>query len=231
MGRALDLTGQRFGKLTVVELLGSIGTDRYWYCKCDCGAETMVRTNNLTRLHTKSCGCLNKESASLLTNQKFGRLTAVKCVGQTPNKVNLWQCNCSCGTSTTVSVDKLRSGKTKSCGCLNKETTRTTGRNNWKHGGTTDHESEYMAWKNLKSRPKEWNDFSQFLKDVGTKPEGMYRLCKKDGYKQHGKNNTYWRNTNDENQQSATDLGSDFVLDLRGFALAEAAKRARESAA
>lgn len=58
MGTLIDLTGQRFGHLTVVERVGS---DKWgvaiWRCKCDCGAEVVVSGGKLRRGHTKSCGC------------------------------------------------------------------------------------------------------------------------------------------------------------------------------
>ena len=65
MSKAIDLTGQRFGRLTVVEF---VGTDKrgnaLWKCKCDCGNETVVRYSNLKSGHTTSCGCFRKEMAS-----------------------------------------------------------------------------------------------------------------------------------------------------------------------
>lgn len=54
-----DLTGQRFGKLVVIERAQNRGEQTMWRCKCDCGNETLVFASNLTRSqHTKSCGCL-----------------------------------------------------------------------------------------------------------------------------------------------------------------------------
>ena len=54
-----DLTGQRFGKLTVIECTGRNKSGRFmWKCECDCGNVTTVRADGLTRGHTKSCGCL-----------------------------------------------------------------------------------------------------------------------------------------------------------------------------
>ena len=59
--RALDLTGQRFGALTVIERAGSYmhETAQFatWLCRCDCGNEKIVIGTNLRAGHTKSCGC------------------------------------------------------------------------------------------------------------------------------------------------------------------------------
>lgn len=63
MGKAKDLTGQRFGKLIAVTNLG-LDQDRRsisWLCKCDCGNEKTVKSRNLLKGKTKSCGCLKKE--------------------------------------------------------------------------------------------------------------------------------------------------------------------------
>ena|SRR5215216_844136 len=57
--RVIDLTGQRFGKLVVIEQAPSRGSQKraYWRAVCDCGNETVVRSNNLRSGQTKSCGC------------------------------------------------------------------------------------------------------------------------------------------------------------------------------
>ena len=56
-----DLTGQRFGRLTVLEFVPTEGKKSYWNCKCDCGNYKVVLLGNLTTGKIKSCGCLNKE--------------------------------------------------------------------------------------------------------------------------------------------------------------------------
>jgi hypothetical protein len=57
-----DLEGKRFGKLIVLEYiyLNNKHKTRGWRCKCDCGNETNVRTNHLTRGKIQSCGCLRE---------------------------------------------------------------------------------------------------------------------------------------------------------------------------
>lgn len=62
MGRRIDLLGQRFGRLTVIEETnrranGSI----LWKCKCDCGNTVLVRSNHLRRGGVLSCGCYNRD--------------------------------------------------------------------------------------------------------------------------------------------------------------------------
>lgn len=56
--RKLDLTGQRFGKLTVIGPAENVGSRTAWYCRCDCGAKVVEKTLYLRNGHVKSCGCL-----------------------------------------------------------------------------------------------------------------------------------------------------------------------------
>lgn len=58
-----------------------------------------------------------------LTGQKFGRLTATKCVGRNKHRDCLWECKCECGEITTVTAHNLINGLSKSCGCYRSETT------------------------------------------------------------------------------------------------------------
>lgn len=61
-GKVKDLTGQRFGRLTVIERVENHGTEVAWKCQCDCGNTTKVSGHNLLRGATRSCGCLHKEA-------------------------------------------------------------------------------------------------------------------------------------------------------------------------
>lgn len=57
MGERLDLTGQRFGMLTVLCPAEKIGVKTAWVCRCDCGNESIVKTYRLRNGHTRTCGC------------------------------------------------------------------------------------------------------------------------------------------------------------------------------
>lgn len=58
MGKPVrDLTGLRFGKLTVIERCGSKSGHAIWRCKCDCGGESRTYRGELTQGKAKSCGC------------------------------------------------------------------------------------------------------------------------------------------------------------------------------
>lgn len=68
MAKAIDLSGQRFGRLTVVERAGSyVSPDKkqshaLWLCICDCGNTSIVRAGMLRCGHIQSCGCLHREA-------------------------------------------------------------------------------------------------------------------------------------------------------------------------
>ncbi len=68
----LDLTGKKFGHLTAIEFAGGKKngnrTRSKWLCRCDCGKEILVITDNLTRDHSKSCGC---EKGGMVTASKI----------------------------------------------------------------------------------------------------------------------------------------------------------------
>ncbi len=66
--KAIDLTGQRYGKLTVIKQVESKVTpsgqkQKQYLCKCDCGNEVIVRSLALRNGDTKSCGCLKVKQA------------------------------------------------------------------------------------------------------------------------------------------------------------------------
>ena len=59
MSRFIDLTGQRFGELEVLERVQSRKGNTRWLCRCAaCGSETIVQAGNLRSGHARSCGCV-----------------------------------------------------------------------------------------------------------------------------------------------------------------------------
>ena len=57
----MDLTGQRFGRLVVLERSPSLQRWPHWTCQCDCGARCIVAGADLRKKHTVSCGCWRRE--------------------------------------------------------------------------------------------------------------------------------------------------------------------------
>lgn len=122
----IDLTGKRFGKLTVIKRdMTKTGGAAYWICKCDCGNTCSKRRDYFT--NTKgicSCGCekpKRKIDTSSLIGKRFGRLVVIsrdetKPIGH--GKPSYWICKCDCGNTCSILYNSLISGSTKSCGCL-----------------------------------------------------------------------------------------------------------------
>lgn len=133
MAKKLNLTGQRYGHLTVIKEVEGIRVGkrqvhkRRWLCRCDCGNEITVITDSLRNGITKSCGCIKPENVSKanlddLTGRRFGQLTVVRRVEKdTKLLTSFWLCRCVCGNETVVSSVNLKSGNTKSCGHLRGE--------------------------------------------------------------------------------------------------------------
>lgn len=124
-----------------------------------------------------------------LTGQTFGRLT-VTGPSEKPTLHNgkLWRCLCACGNEKVLSSGHLRSGNTRSCGCLRRET---TSKLTFSHGESRNRKdsTELRAYKTAKRRCNDRNfisyknyggrgirfkfkSFQQFLKEIGRRPAG-----------------------------------------------------------
>lgn len=64
--KPINLVGQRFGRLVVLNRASSQNGHTRWLCKCDCGNECIVHTSSLRTGNTKSCGCYKTENARKL---------------------------------------------------------------------------------------------------------------------------------------------------------------------
>jgi len=74
-----------------------------------------------------------KKNFKSYVNQKIGRLTIKEIISNTGNRTK-FICQCECGNQITVSADRILSGHTLSCGCLQSETRKQNGVNSKKHG-------------------------------------------------------------------------------------------------
>lgn len=78
MGKPIDLTGKRFGRLTVIKkepsrLTPSGAIYAVWLCECDCGNHITTATQSLRSGRTKSCGCARSELLTIKhINKKHG---------------------------------------------------------------------------------------------------------------------------------------------------------------
>lgn len=114
--KALDLSGQRFGKLVAISVT-YIGKNRGWACMCDCGNTKDVPTFALTSGNTVSCGCAAK--AESLNGKAFGKLTALRVIERDHKwGREMYLCKCECGNEVKVPIRYLQRGTATHCGCV-----------------------------------------------------------------------------------------------------------------
>ncbi len=136
--KRIDLTGQRFGRLTVIEYDHAEHDGAHWLCKCDCGTEKVLAGYSLRSGRTRSCGCLKSDASREklekaravlkarpkkdLTGQRFGRLVVLG-LADVPDRKGFifWRVKCDCGTEKVIMQNNFIYGQTKSCGCLSRE--------------------------------------------------------------------------------------------------------------
>lgn len=142
----------------------------------------------------------NMSRAINLIDEKFGRLTVVAYVG-IKNRMGTWLCDCDCGTQIEVCTASLRRGRTKSCGCLQKEVAT-------KHGMSRSY--TYVSWGAMIQRctnPNDsaykyygerginvcdsWLKFKNFFRDMGIRPKGL-TLDRIDNSLNYSKANCKW---------------------------------------
>lgn len=119
-----DLTGMKFGKLTVLNKSENRAKDRnpLWRCRCDCGNEIETTKRKLVTGNVSSCGCGRKPPLKDWVGKRFGRAVVLEYAGK-ENDRHMWRCRCDCGREFTANQSNLQDGQTTSCGCKQKERT------------------------------------------------------------------------------------------------------------
>ena len=109
--------GEKFGSLKVIKKSDKKNKSGNFYfeCQCECGNTTLALSRDLRKGSRKSCG----RCKELRPGEKFGLLTVIKKSDKQSKSGNYYlECRCECGNITLVRDSNLRSGMTKSCGCL-----------------------------------------------------------------------------------------------------------------
>jgi hypothetical protein len=128
----INLTGQQFGRLTVLRRGRLVGHKRYWRCRCACGVVKEVRADALrTDGGTRSCGCLQREYSKAqghhhAPGERFARLVIIRQSGVIKKRGRVYRCACDCGKRVNVQGRFLRDGLVKSCGYYYRATRPTT---------------------------------------------------------------------------------------------------------
>ncbi len=160
-----------------------------------------------------------------LTGQRFSMLVLISASSikdKNGRKRTWWLCKCDCGNEISTRVSGLKSGRTKSCGCYNKEI-------HFKHGHTTTKNisPEWESWRACRARCyrktnasyhnygargitvcDRWlNSFNNFLTDMGPRPDGT-TLDRINTYGNYEPSNCRWAT---QEQQSNNTRSSHYV--------------------
>ena len=132
MGKLIDMTGWKMwehgipeSRLEVIKrTINDSENKPQWLCKCTCGNIVIVRGKALRNGNTKSCGCYQKEKASINgktyakihSGDHIAMLTVLEPIGRDSTNKIIWKCRCDCGNITNVASSNL-GNSTGSCGC------------------------------------------------------------------------------------------------------------------
>jgi hypothetical protein len=168
-----------------------------------------------------------------LVGQRFGRLVVVGDAGLNKYSQRMIRCVCDCGVTKEVLATGLRAGSSKSCGCLYRETRRTSAR---KHGHCgPENQKAYWVWKSMLARCSKpahhayadyggrgisvcskWQTFEGFISDVGAPPPGK-TLDRIDNDGNYEPGNVQWTTRTAQNRNRRTSvLTIDLVNEIRG---------------
>ena len=162
-----------------------------------------------------------------LTGKRFGRLTVIGKSHQNKEKRWFYKCQCDCGNIAFVPKNRLDSGVTRSCGCLQKQRSSEASKT---HG--LRHTKEYRTWSGMKDRCcnkkskdyirygkrgiticKKWlNNFEDFLEDMGQAPSPSHQIDRIDNCGAYSPENCKWSTP----KQNARNKSNSKIWDIKG---------------
>lgn len=218
MANPIDITGQKFGRLTAIKKAFS-DKGAWWECQCACGSLKAYKVSALRAGKTNSCGCARLDD---LTGKRFGRLCVVSRAPNDKNKNTMWNCHCDCGKNSVAQAGCLKAGRVVSCGCYIADKHRTHGVSKhplfgiWSNMISRCYDQHNHAYKNYGGRGiyvcSEWiNNPVQFISDMSPRPPGL-DLDRIDNNGNYSKSNCRWATR----KEQATNRRSTRLVEFNG---------------
>lgn len=148
-----------------------------------------------------------------MSGRTFGRWRVLHESGRKNGSV-AWRCICECGAEADVSGYSLRSGVSKSCGCLKREAGKLMLTKHSKYMSpeyrswaamwqrcTNENSSGFKAYR-LMTPPKRWRDFANFFTDMGPKPTSGHSIDRIDSSKPYGPENCRWATAKEQGRNT-----------------------------
>lgn len=118
--RNIEYIGKQFNRWTIIQITNKAR----FLCVCSCGTKKEVNKYSILSGKSKSCnkGACNSNFKDM-TGNRIGRWIVLEYIPKGP-KFNYYRCKCNCGIEKLVNVITLKTGESRSCGCLRAESVR-----------------------------------------------------------------------------------------------------------